>query len=154
MLATDLSVKKLVDTSKGTIHNAIFSHPDIYEQELEQIFARMWLLVGHESQIPRRGDFVRGRMGEEQVIVTRGTDNQVHVLLNSCAHRGMALPRRSSAPSTGGPTTTRGGRFPYPRAVRTSTRPTCAEKIGGSCRRGWKRSRAPSGPPGMSPRPA
>jgi nitrite reductase/ring-hydroxylating ferredoxin subunit len=93
MLATDLSVKKLVDTSNGTIHNAIFSHPDIYEQELEQIFARMWLLVGHESQIPGRGDFVRGRMGEEQVIVTRGADNQVHVLLNSCAHRGNVVCR-------------------------------------------------------------
>ena len=44
MLATDFSMDKLVDTSNGTINNAIFSHPDIYEQELEQIFARMWLL--------------------------------------------------------------------------------------------------------------
>ncbi len=93
MLATDFSMDKLVDTRNGTINNAVFSHPDIYEQELEQVFARMWLLVGHESQIPKRGDFVRGRMGEEQVIVTRGVDNQVHVLLNSCAHRGNVVCR-------------------------------------------------------------
>jgi len=63
MVATDFAYDQLV--SNGTIHNAIFSHPDIYAQELEQIFARCWLFVGHESQIPNRGDFVRSRMGEE-----------------------------------------------------------------------------------------
>ncbi len=93
MLATELSLDKLVDTSNGTIHNAIFSHPDIYEQELEQVFARMWLFVGHESQVPKPGDFVRSRMGEEQVIVTRSPDGKVHVLLNSCAHRGNVVCR-------------------------------------------------------------
>jgi phenylpropionate dioxygenase-like ring-hydroxylating dioxygenase large terminal subunit len=93
MVATDISMGRMVDSSSGTINNAIFSHPDIYEQELEQIFARMWLFVGHESQIPKPGDFVRSRMGEEQVIVTRGLDRQVHVLLNSCAHRGNMVCR-------------------------------------------------------------
>src|SRR5205823_12259437 len=93
MVATDYSIGRLVDTSNGTIHNAIFSHPDIYEQELEQIFARMWLFVGHESQIPKPGDFVRSRMGEEQVIVTRAPDNQIYVLLNSCSHRGNVVCR-------------------------------------------------------------
>jgi phenylpropionate dioxygenase-like ring-hydroxylating dioxygenase large terminal subunit len=32
-------------------------------------------------------------MGEEQVIVTRGKDNQVYVLLNSCPHRGNMVCR-------------------------------------------------------------
>src|SRR5437762_12910145 len=94
MVAVDASVYKLVEN--GTLHGAIFSDPDIYEQELEQIFGRMWLFVGHESQIPRPGDFVRSRMGEEQVIVTRAPNNQVHVLLNSCAHRGNVVCRYDS----------------------------------------------------------
>ena len=93
MLARDFSMDKLVDNAKGTVSAAIYSHPDIYEQELEQVFARMWLFVGHESQIPKRGDFVRSRMGEEQVILTRGRDNQIYVLLNSCAHRGNMVCR-------------------------------------------------------------
>ena len=91
MVATDFAMDRLVHD--GTINNAIFSHPDIYQQELEQVFARMWLFVGHESEIPRPGDFVRSRMGEEQVIVTRAPDNKVHVLLNSCAHRGNMVCR-------------------------------------------------------------
>lgn len=91
MVAVDASVDKLVEN--GTLHGAIFSDPDIYQQELTQIFARMWLFVGHESQIPKPGDFVRSRMGEEQVIVTRAPDNRVHVLLNSCSHRGNVVCR-------------------------------------------------------------
>ena len=111
-ISTDLSMDNLVDNHNATIRPALFSHPAIYEQELEQIFARMWLFVGHESQIPNPGDFVRSRMGEEQVIVTRGRDNQVYVLLNSCPHRGNMVCRYDgatawpfSAPSTAGPST-------------------------------------------------
>jgi phenylpropionate dioxygenase-like ring-hydroxylating dioxygenase large terminal subunit len=86
-------MQNMVDNRNGTIRPALFSHPDIYERELEQVFGRMWLFVGHESQIPNPGDFVRSRMGEEQVIVTRGRDNKVYVLLNSCPHRGNMVCR-------------------------------------------------------------
>src|ERR1700682_2530816 len=63
-VSKDVSMDNLVDNRNGTIKPALLSHPDIYERELEQIFARMWLFVGHESQIPTPGDYVRSRMGE------------------------------------------------------------------------------------------
>jgi phenylpropionate dioxygenase-like ring-hydroxylating dioxygenase large terminal subunit len=93
VVATESSLDRYLDTSNGILNNAIFSHPDVYAQEMEQIFARMWLFVGHESQIPNPGDFVRSRMGEEQVIVTRAPDRKIYVLLNSCAHRGNVVCR-------------------------------------------------------------
>ncbi len=93
MLATDRSFARLVDYGGGTVSPEIFSSPELYEQELEQIFARCWLFVGHESQIPNPGDFIRSRMGEEQVIVTRDRQHQIHVLLNSCPHRGNMVCR-------------------------------------------------------------
>jgi phenylpropionate dioxygenase-like ring-hydroxylating dioxygenase large terminal subunit len=92
-VSRDLSMSNMVDNRHATIRPALFSHPDIYERELEQIFGRMWLFVGHECQIPNPGDFVRSRMGEEQVILTRGRDNQIYVLLNSCPHRGNMVCR-------------------------------------------------------------
>jgi phenylpropionate dioxygenase-like ring-hydroxylating dioxygenase large terminal subunit len=93
MVAIERSVDQLVDTRNWTISHRIFSDPDIYQQELEQIFARSWLFVGHESQIPNPGDFIRSRMGEEQVLVTRGVDRKIYVMLNSCAHRGNVVCR-------------------------------------------------------------
>src|SRR6516165_9785673 len=92
-VSTDLTMANLVDNANGTVRPVVFSHPAIYEQELEQIFSRTWLFVGHECQIPNPGDFVRSRMGEEQVIVTRGRDSQIYVLLNSCPHRGNMVCR-------------------------------------------------------------
>jgi phenylpropionate dioxygenase-like ring-hydroxylating dioxygenase large terminal subunit len=85
--------RKLVDNDGGTVSREIFCNQDIYDQEMEQIFARSWLFVGHESQIPKPGDFILSRMGEEAVIVTRDKQNRVQVLLNSCRHRGNLVCR-------------------------------------------------------------
>jgi phenylpropionate dioxygenase-like ring-hydroxylating dioxygenase large terminal subunit len=82
-----------VDLERGAIGREIFCDADIYAQEQERIFARSWLFVAHESQIPKPGDFVLSRMGEEAVIVTRDRQNKIHVLLNSCRHRGNLVCR-------------------------------------------------------------
>ena len=83
---TDLS--GLVDTAVGAVDRRIFWDDDIYQLELERIFARCWLFVAHESQIARIGDFVTTYMGEDPVIVARARDSSVNVFLNSCTHRG------------------------------------------------------------------
>ena len=83
----------LVDLDAGLISREIFVNEDIHAQELEQVFARAWLFVGHESQIPRPDDFVLSRMGDASVIVTRDGRGTLHVLLNTCRHRGMRVCR-------------------------------------------------------------
>jgi phenylpropionate dioxygenase-like ring-hydroxylating dioxygenase large terminal subunit len=85
--------KGLVDTAAGLVSREIFVDEEIYAQELERVFGRSWLFVGHESQIPNPGDYVVSRMGEEGVILTRDRAGEVHVFLNSCRHRGMKVCR-------------------------------------------------------------
>ena len=87
------SAKDLVDPKNGKISREIYVSEEIYAQELERVFARAWLLVGHESQVPQPNDFFTSRMGEESVILTRDRQGQVHVLLNTCMHRGMKVCR-------------------------------------------------------------
>ena len=62
----DRSLGDLVNLDEGLISREIYVNEEIYKQELEQVFARAWLFIGHESQVPNPGDFVVSRMGEER----------------------------------------------------------------------------------------
>lgn len=87
------AIRELVDVEHGVASRDIFVDDEIYQRELAEVFGRAWLMVGHESQIPEPDDFVLMRMGEESVILTRDRQGDIHVLLNSCRHRGMKVCR-------------------------------------------------------------
>ncbi len=90
----DRSLRSLFDFEQGLVDRDIYVNEDIYQQELEQIFGRCWLFIGHESQIPNPGDFVVTRMGEEEVILVRDRkDKKIRAFLNSCRHKGMSVCR-------------------------------------------------------------
>ena len=86
-------IDKYVNLSTGEISREIFVNEEIYQQELEQVFARSWLFIGHESQIVKPGDYFISCMGEESVIMCRDREGKIHVFLNSCRHRGMKVCR-------------------------------------------------------------
>jgi phenylpropionate dioxygenase-like ring-hydroxylating dioxygenase large terminal subunit len=73
------------------VHHSVYSDPALFELELERIFGRAWLLLGHESQVRPAGEFFTTRMGREPVIVCRHDDGSIRVLVNRCAHRGSMV---------------------------------------------------------------
>jgi len=73
------------------VHRSVYADPAIFELEMERIFARAWLILGHESQVREAGDYYTTRMGKEPVVVVRHEDGSVRVLVNRCAHRGSMV---------------------------------------------------------------
>ena len=84
----------------GRVHRRVYSDPEIFEFEMERIFGRAWLFVGHGSQVPNPGDYITTELGRQPVIMTRHRDGSVQVLLNRCSHRGAKVvnERRGHAP--------------------------------------------------------
>ncbi len=81
------------DAEHGTLDRRIFTDPEIYQRELERIFARAWNFICHESQLPERGCFFKNFIGEDEVIAVRDRNHEIQVLLNSCPHRGNKVCR-------------------------------------------------------------
>ncbi len=66
-------------------------HRRCFAEEQEKIFSRQWVLVGHQSQIEKPGDyFVQDVIGES-LIVIRDKSGEIHGFFNVCRHRGTQL---------------------------------------------------------------
>jgi phenylpropionate dioxygenase-like ring-hydroxylating dioxygenase large terminal subunit len=72
------------------VHRSVYADAGVFELEMERIFGRAWLLLGHESQARKAGDYFTTRMGREPVIVVRNGPD-IAVLINRCAHRGAMV---------------------------------------------------------------
>jgi nitrite reductase/ring-hydroxylating ferredoxin subunit len=79
------------DIQAGLIPQWVLSDVDVNRLERERIFARSWYFLGHESEIPRPGDFVSRWLAEDPVLLLRDRSGKVSAFSNSCMHRGTIL---------------------------------------------------------------
>ena len=75
----------------GRVRRRIYSDPAIFEREMDRVFGRAWIYVGHESEVREPGDFVRTRIGRKPMVMTRHEDGRICVIHNQCAHRGAMV---------------------------------------------------------------
>lgn len=62
-----------------------------YELEIEHVFLKTWLCVGHASQLPKKGSYRLFEQFGKSVILSRGTDDKIRAFKNTCRHRGAGL---------------------------------------------------------------
>jgi phthalate 3,4-dioxygenase subunit alpha len=83
----------VADVRRGMIPAHIYNDPEIFALERDRLFARAWIFVAHESEIPQPGDYVVRRVLADSFIVARDEDSAVRVMFNMCLHRGMQVCR-------------------------------------------------------------
>src|SRR5438445_4831543 len=82
-----------------TLPQKYFVSAEVFNQEQDKIFARQWLLVGHQSQIADAGDYFLVSVPpssddgaiKESLIVIRDKSGVIHGFYNVCRHRGTRL---------------------------------------------------------------
>ncbi|VCU69429.1 2-halobenzoate 1,2-dioxygenase large subunit [Pigmentiphaga humi] len=95
--ASELDPASLIweDERHYRVHTRAYTDQAVFDAEMERIFARVWVFVGHDSEIPNPGDYKTAYIGTQPVIVTRADDGAVHVLVNRCVHRGAVIAREA-----------------------------------------------------------
>lgn len=69
----------------------LYVDDDIYQAELDSIWFGSWVYVGHESEVPEPGDYLRKRVADQELILSRDTSGRVRLWYNRCPHRGNLL---------------------------------------------------------------
>lgn len=64
-----------------------YSCPEFHALEVERIFRREWVSIGHVDEIPAPGDYFATDLVGEEMVAVRGTDGAFRVLSNVCRHR-------------------------------------------------------------------
>lgn len=83
------AIRQLVRDTE--IHKDLYIDQELFQLEMEQLFANTWVYVGHASQIPNKGDYYTTTVGTEAVIMVRHTDDSIKVLYNRCPHKGVKV---------------------------------------------------------------
>ena len=78
---------------RGMIPAHVYGDPEIFALERDRLFARSWMYLAHESEIPDPGDYVVRRVLADSFIVARDEAGVVRVMFNMCLHRGMQVCR-------------------------------------------------------------
>ena len=87
----NISLKAADMVEEGRVHKALYSDPEIFEEELDKVFLNTWVFIGHESEVPEAGSFKTAFVGRHPVILSRDRKMNLHVLLNRCRHRGATV---------------------------------------------------------------
>ncbi len=86
---TDAQLAALI--RQDAVHKKVYTDPAIFELELERIWNRAWIYVGHDSQVKQPGDYFATSIGKQPVVMTRHRDGKVQVLFNRCSHKGAQV---------------------------------------------------------------
>ncbi|TCK22225.1 aromatic ring-hydroxylating oxygenase subunit alpha [Pseudonocardia endophytica] len=78
-------------TAGMSLPQAAYTDPDVYDADLERVFATGWLFAGHTCELDEPGRWIAVDIGRDRVLVVRGDDGALHAHHDVCAHRGSRL---------------------------------------------------------------
>ncbi|MBV2143961.1 aromatic ring-hydroxylating dioxygenase subunit alpha [Falsochrobactrum sp. TDYN1] len=74
-----------------SLEQKFYTDPDYYKLDLENIFYRDWLFMGHDCELPKTGSYMTVQIGAYPVVIVRDAQGGIRAFHNSCRHRGSRI---------------------------------------------------------------
>ena len=89
----NIQIKSLIKRQKNnhSLDQEFYTNDIIFKIDLENIFFKQWVFVGHTSRIPNIGDYFLFDIGFESIIIIRDSNNIIRAHYNVCRHRGSRI---------------------------------------------------------------
>ena len=79
----------------STLPPAAYTDARVFDVEIDTVFARDWLCVARQEQLPNPGDYVCVDLPGQPVVVARGRDGELRAFSRICLHRAMPVAEGS-----------------------------------------------------------
>jgi Rieske 2Fe-2S family protein len=85
-------LKRLERRRQGySLEQPFYTDPDYFKLDMELIWYRDWLFVGHDCELAKPGNYFTLQIGDYPVVLVRDQKGKIHALHNSCRHRGSRV---------------------------------------------------------------
>lgn len=82
-------LRQLKNRREGfSLEQPFYIDQDYFKLDMETIWYRDWLFIGHDCEIPRAGNYFTAQVGDYPVVIVRGKDQVIRAFHNTCRHRG------------------------------------------------------------------
>ena len=82
--------------SEFLVDNRVYTDPQLFADERERLFLRVWNFVCHESEVRQGGDYITTTVANQPIIVTRTKSGEIRAFFNTCRHRAAQVARDPS----------------------------------------------------------
>ena len=76
---------------KTPLEREFYCGADEHRLDLDLIWYRDWLFVGHDCEVAKSGDYMTVQIGEYPILIVRDRDGALRAFHNSCRHRGSRI---------------------------------------------------------------
>jgi glycine betaine catabolism A len=76
---------------KTPLERGFYGGEEEHRLDLDLIWYRDWLFVGHDCEVAKSGDYMTVQIGEYPILIVRDRDGSLHAFHNSCRHRGSRI---------------------------------------------------------------
>ena len=74
-----------------SLEQKFYTDPEYHKLDLENIFYKDWLFVGHDCELPKTGSYLTVQIGAYPVVIVRDAQGGIRAFHNSCRHRGSRI---------------------------------------------------------------